>query len=155
MSGLMLVAINTNVLAYAEGAGDATRHAQAVALMTRLPDVAVVLPVQVLGELYRVLVGKLRQPPAQAREAVLHGSDAYAVHDSTWGVMQSAFDLAAAHGLSIWDSLILSVAAEQRCRVLRSEDLQDGLTWRGTTVVKPFAAPANALLAGLLEPRQR
>ena len=155
MPGLMLVAINTNVLAYAEGAGDATRHAQAVALMTRLPDVAVVLPVQVLGELYRVLVGKLRQPPAQAREAVLHWSDAYAVRDSTWGAMQSAFDLAAAHGLSIWDSLILSVAAEQRCRVLRSEDLQDGLTWRGTTVVKPFAAPANALLAGLLEPRQR
>ena len=79
MPGLMLLAIDTNALAYAEGAGDATRHAQAVALMTRLPDVAVVLPVQVLGELYRVLVGKLRQPPAQAREAVLHWSDAYAV----------------------------------------------------------------------------
>ena len=155
MPALMLVAIDTNVLAYAEGAGDATRHAQAVALMTRLPDVAVVLPVQVLGELYRVLVGKLRQPPAQAREAVLYWSDAYAVRDSTWGAMQSAFDLAAAHGLSIWDSLILSVAAEQRCRVLLSEDLPDGFTWRGTTVVNPFAAPANALLAGLLEPGPR
>ena len=155
MPALMLVAIDTNVLAYAEGAGDATRHAQAVALMTRLPDVAVVLPVQVLGELYRVLVGKLRQPPAQAREAVLYWSDAYAVRDSTWGAMQSAFDLAAAHGLSIWDSLILSVAAEQRCRVLLSEDLQDGFTWRGTTVVNPFAAPAHALLAGLLEPGPR
>ena len=151
----MLVAIDTNVLAYAEGAGDAARHAQAVALKMRLPDVAVVLPVQVLGELYRVLVGKLRQPTAQAREAVLHWSDAYAVRDSTWGALQSAFDLAAAHGLSIWDSLILSVAAEQRCRVLLSEDLRDGFTWRGTTVVNPFAAPANALLAGLLEPRQR
>ena len=155
MPALMLVAIDTNVLAYAEGAGDAARHAQAVALLTRLPDVAVVLPVQVLGELYRVLVGKLRQPPAQAREAVLHWSDAYAVRDSTWGALQSAFDLAAAHGLSIWDSLILSVAAEQRCRVLLSEDLQDGFTWRGTTVVNPFASPANALLAGLLEPTPR
>lgn len=155
MPGLMLLAIDTNALAYAEGAGDATRHAQAVALMTRLPDVAVVLPVQALGELYRVLVGKLRQSPAQAREAVLHWSDAYAVRDSTWGAMQSAFDLAAAHGLSIWNSLILSVAAEQRCRVLLSEDMQDGFTWRGTTVVNPFAAPANALLSGLLEPRRR
>ena len=155
MPALMLVAIDTNVLAYAEGAGDATRHAQAVALMTRLPDVAVVLPVQVLGELYRVLVGKLRQPPAQAREAVLYWSDAYAVRDSTWGALQSAFDLAAAHGLSIWDSLILSVAAEQRCRVLLSEDLQDGFTWRGTTVVNPFAAPTHALLASLLEPGPR
>ena len=155
MPALMLVAIDTNVLAYAEGAGDAARHAQAVALLTRLPDVAVVLPVQVLGELYRVLVGKLRQPPAQAREAVLYWSDAYAVRDSTWGALQSAFDLAAAHGLSIWDSLILSVAAEQRCRVLLSEDLQDGFTWRGTTVVNPFAAPTHALLASLLEPGPR
>ena len=69
--------------------------------------------------------------------------------------MQSAFDLAAAHGLSIWASLILSVAAEQGCRVLLSEDLQNGFTWRGTAVVNPFAAPANALLAGVLEPLRR
>lgn len=155
MSADMLVAIDTNVLAYAEGAGDETRRAQAVALMTRLPETAVVLPVQVLGELHRVLVAKLRQPPAQAREAVLRWSDAYAVRDSTWGAMQSAFDLTAAHGLTIWDSLILSVAAEQRCRVLLSEDMQDGFTWRGTTVVNPFVQPVHALLGGLLEPGPR
>ncbi len=155
MSIEVLVAIDTNVLAYAEGAGDAIRHTQAVALLTRLPDAAVVLPVQVLGELYRVLVGKLRQPPAQARETVLHWSDAFAVRDSTGGALQSAFDLAAAHGLTIWDSLILSVAAEQRCRVLLSEDMQDGFTWRGTTVINPFAQPAHPLLGALLRPGRR
>ena len=143
------------MLAYAEGAGDETRRAQAVALLMRMSDIAVVLPAQVLGELFRVLVGKLRQSPAQARDVVLHWSDAYAVRDSTWGALQSAFDLSAAHGLSIWDSLILSVAAEQRCRVLLSEDLQDGFTWRGTTVVNPFAQPAHALLVGLLEAGRR
>jgi predicted nucleic acid-binding protein len=147
----VLVAIDTNVLAYAEGAGDETRRASAVALMARLPDSAVILPVQVLGELYRVLVGKLRQTAAQAREAVLQWSDAYAVRDSTWPALQSAFDLSAAHGLSIWDSLILSVAAEQRCRLLLSEDLQHGFTWRGTTVVDPFKHPAHALLAAVDE----
>lgn len=148
---MLLAAIDTNVLAYAEGAGDEPRRVQALGLLTRLPEAAVVLPVQVLGELFRLLVGKLRQPPAQAREIVLHWSDAYAVRDSTWGALQSAFDLSAAHGLTIWDSLILSVAAEQRCRVLLSEDLQHGFTWRGTTVVNPFAQPAHPLLAGLVE----
>ena len=152
---MVLVAIHTNVLACAEGAGDEARRAQAVALLTGLPDLAVILPVQVLGELYRVLVGKLRQPPAQARETVLRWSDAYAVRDSTWSALQSAFDLSEAHGLTIWDSLILSVAAEQRCRVLLSEDMQDGFTWRGTTVVNPFAQPAHALLAGLIEATRR
>ena len=147
----LLVAIDTNVLAYAEGAGDESRRAQAVMLMAKLNEAAVVLPVQVLGELYRVLVGKLRLPHIQARAAVLRWSDAFAVRDSTWGALQSAFDLSAAHGLSIWDSLILSVAAEQRCRVVLSEDLQEGFTWRGTTVVNPFAQPAHALLDELLE----
>lgn len=147
---MLLVAIDTNVLAYAEGAGDESRRARAVALLTRLPEMAVVLPVQVLGELFRVLVGKLRQSPAQAREIILHWSDAYAVRDSTWSALQSAFDLSAAHGLAIWDSLIVSVAAEQRCRILLSEDLQHGFTWRGTTVVNPFAQPAHPLLADLV-----
>ena len=153
----MLVAIDTNVLAYAEGAGDASRHAQAVALLTRLPEASVVLPVQVLGELFRVMVGTLRQSPTEARDAVLRWSDAYTVRDSSWGALQSAFDLSAAHGLAIWDSLILSVAAEQRCRILLTEDLQEGLTWRGTTVLNPFTKPMHALLGELLEatPPQR
>ena len=145
----MLVAIDTNVLAYAEGAGDEPRRRLAAELMARLPESAVVLPVQVLGELYRVLVGKLRQPAARAQEAVLQWSDAFAVRDSTWTALQSALDLSKAHGLSIWDSLILSVAAEQRCRMLLSEDLQHGFTWRGTTVVDPFKPPGQQLLSAL------
>ena len=151
----MLVAIDTNVLAYAEGAGDERRRAAAIELMTRLPESAVILPVQVLAELYRVLVGKLHHPAARAHEAVLQWSDTFAVRDSTWSALQSALDLSKAHGLSIWDSLILSVAAEQRCRVLLSEDLQDGFTWRGTTVVDPFKQPAHPLFDALDEPRGR
>ena len=89
----MLVAIDTNVLAYAEGAGDEVRRATAIALMARLPESAVILPVQVLGELYRVLVGKLRRPAAQAHEAVLQWSDTFTVRDSTWSALQSALDL--------------------------------------------------------------
>lgn len=151
MTSTMLVAIDTNVLAYAEGAGDEARRKQALGLLTRLPEHAVVLPVQVLGELFRVLVGKLRHAPIRARESVLRWSDAYAVRDSSWTAMQSAFDLSAAHGLSIWDALILSVAAEQRCRLLLSEDLQHGFTWRGATVVNPFEHPAHPLLADWLD----
>ena len=63
--------------------------------------------------------------------------------------LQSALDLSTAHQLSIWDGLILSVAAEQRCRVLLSEDLQHGFTWRGTTVIDPFKHPAHDLLAAI------
>lgn len=41
---------------------------------------------------------------------------------------------------------MLSVAAESRCRMLLSEDLRHGFTWRGVTVVNPFSEPRDPLL---------
>jgi predicted nucleic acid-binding protein len=74
-------------------------------------------------------------------------ADSFEVHDSTWTSFQAAFDLVVDHGFSMWDALILSVMAETRCRLLLSEDLQHGFTWRGVTVVNPFQTPIHPLLA--------
>ena len=62
----------------------------------------------------------------------------------------NATDLAADHGLTIWDSVVLAAAAEAGCRLLLSEDLQEGFTWRGVTVANPFAPTQNPILAALL-----
>lgn len=148
----MRVALDTNILAYAEGLGDAPRCTAARQLLEHLPSDQTLLPAQTLGELFRVLTAKARRTAAQAREAVLNWADAYEVADSTWPAFQSAFDLTVDHQLPMWDALILSVAAEQRCRLLLSEDFQDGLTWRGVTVVNPFAQPPSLLLASLINP---
>lgn len=43
-----------------------------------------------------------------------------------------------------------AVTAENHCRVLLSEDMQDGFTWRGVTVVNPYRIPSHPLLASLL-----
>ncbi len=99
-----------------------------------------------MGELFRVLTGKARRTGTQARTAVLAWADSFDVADSTWVSFQAALDLAADHGLPMWDALILSVAAENRCRILLSEDFQEGFTWRGVTVVNPYAAAPAALL---------
>jgi predicted nucleic acid-binding protein len=64
--------------------------------------------------------------------------------------MVSAIDLAADHRLGVWDSVMISVASETGCRLLLSEDLQDGFTWHGVTVANPFAAPQHPLLGSLL-----
>lgn len=73
--------------------------------------------------------------------------DAFAVCDSTWSAMESAFDLVVDHRLQIWDALILAVAAEQKCRLLLSEDFQNGFTWGGVTVLNPFAETRYPLLS--------
>lgn len=146
----MRVALDTNVLAYAEGVGDEIRCTAAITLIEQLPAELILLPAQTMGELYRVLTGKAKRDPAGVREAILAWADSFEVADSSWVAFQSALDLAADHGLQIWDALILSVAADNRCRLLLSEDLQNGFTWRGVTVVNPFVAPISPLLSNIL-----
>jgi predicted nucleic acid-binding protein len=149
----MRVALDTNILAYAEGLGDEARCTAAYKLIERLPGDQVFLPAQILGELSRVLTGKAKRSPESTREAILGWADSFEVVDSTWPAFQSALDLTVDHNLPIWDALILAVAAENRCRLLISEDFQSGFTWRGVTVVNPFTTQTSPLLNELLNTR--
>lgn len=149
----MRLALDTNVLAYAEGVNGAEKRDVALDLVRRLPQSAVVLPVQVLGELFNVLVRKAGRSKPEAREALLGWRDTYLVAATAPEVMLAAADLAADHGLGIWDAVILSVASQSGCRLLLSEDLQDGFTWGGVTIANPFQLQRHALLDALLEQR--
>lgn len=146
----MRAALDTNILAYAEGVGDEARCRAAVSLIGALPPEMVLLPAQTLGELYRVLTGKAKRPAAASRDALLAWADSFEVADASWSAFQSALDLSVDHGLQVWDALILAVAAENHCRLLLSEDLYNGFTWHGVTVVNPFLSPVSPLLARLL-----
>lgn len=147
----MKAALDTNILAYAEGTNGEEMRDSAIALIERLPEGSAVLPVQALGELFNVLVRKAKRKPEKAREAMLAWRDAYELAETSPSVMVSALDLATKHGLSIWDAVVLAATAEAGCRVLISEDLQDGFTWNGVTVVNPFGVKLNPLLLRLLE----
>ena len=144
--------MDTNVLAYAEGLGDDVRCQLASDLIAKLNPINSLVPVQVLGELSRVLTTKLKKSSADARELLLSWSDAAVVADTTCTAFQSAMDLTVDHQISMWDALIMSVAAENKCRLLISEDFQNGFTWRGVTVVNPFDTKAKPykLLASAL-----
>src|ERR1700674_3302832 len=123
----------------------------ALELVQRLPEGTTLLPVQTLGELFNLLVRKARRPPAKARKAILSWRDAFPLIETSAEVMLAAADLATDHQLSIWDSVILSAAAESGCRLLLSEDMQEGFTWKGVTVTNPFARSKHELLTALLD----
>lgn len=148
----MKLALDTNVLAYAEGVNGAAMRHKTLELIQRLPPALIVLPVQTLGELFNVLVRKAHRRPTRARAAVLSWRDAFPVVETSASVMISAMDLASRHGLTIWDSVVLAASAEAECRLLLSEDLQEGFTWRGVTVSNPFAPALHPVLASLLTP---
>lgn len=146
----MRIALDTNILAYAEGVNGAEMKQKALELMEKLPESAVLLPVQTLGELFNLLVRKAGRTPAKARKAILSWQDAFSLIETSAEVMLSAADLATDHQLSIWDAVILSAAAEGGCRLLLSEDLQEGFTWKGVTVTNPFSPSRHELLTSLL-----
>jgi len=147
----MIFALDTNVLAYVEGINGTEREAMARDLIEQLPLKFALIPAQALGELYNVLTGKAAWPREQARAAVLAWRDSFAPAPSTISALIDAVDLATDHRLSIWDSLMVAVAAENGCRVFLSEDLQEGFSWRGMTIVNPFATEQHPLLASLLK----
>lgn len=147
---MISVAVDTNVLAYAEGTNGESKRSAALALLQRLPPESTLLPAQTLGELYNVLVRKARWSRADAGRAVLAWGDAFPLIETSSGVVLAAMNLASDHQLGIWDAIVLSAAADAGCRLLLSDDLQDGFTWSGVTVTNPFSPSRHALLDALM-----
>lgn len=147
----MRLALDTNILAYAEGVNGPARRKEVLQLLEKLEDEEVFVPVQALGELFHVLVRKAGRSPVRARQAVLGWLDAYPSIETTSSVLLAAVDLSVDHGLSTWDAVMLGACAAAGSRLLLSEDMQDGFTWSGVTVANPFAATKHELLAGLFD----
>jgi predicted nucleic acid-binding protein len=110
----------------------------ALELVQGLPESAVLLPVQTLGELFNLLVRKAGRTRAKARSAILSWRDPFPVIETSAEVMLAAADLATDHQLGIWDAVVLCATAEAGCRLLLSEDLQEGFTWKGVTITTRF-----------------
>ena len=86
----MTIALDTNVLAYAEGVNDAALQTQAIELLAALPASRLVVPVQVLGELFRVLTGKAGRSRADARAAVLSWREVASLRETSGAALWSA-----------------------------------------------------------------
>ncbi|HYF22322.1 MAG TPA: PIN domain-containing protein [Caulobacteraceae bacterium] len=149
----MKIALDSNVLVYAEGVDTPAKQDAANRLLDRARRAQLVVPAQVLGETFNVLVRKRRLTQPEARARVLAWAGLCEVVGTSSQALFTAFDLAAERRLQIWDAVILAVAAETGCDLLLSEDLQDGFVWRGVTVANPFKDELHPLLADVLEAR--
>ena len=151
------VAIDTNILAYAEGVNlrptDQPKVAASRRLMNALidaDDASLVIPLQALAELYRVLTGKGGWRGEDARAAVDALAAVAEARPTNEGVLSEGLQLATRHGFQIFDALIMAAAVEARCDLLLSEDMQDGFSWRGVVVSNPFGPAPDARISRLL-----
>jgi predicted nucleic acid-binding protein len=96
-------------------------------------------------------VGKAGFSATQGRAAIVGWHDTFPLIETSPAILLAAADLAVHHVLSIWDVVILSAAAAAGCRLLLSEDMQDGFTWSGVTIANPFATVRHPLLEASLQ----
>jgi len=138
------VALDTNVLVYAEGIlsapGDEPKIDTGRALLRGMlrGGARPVTPAQVLAELHRVLTRKGGLDRADAETRVRRVGAASEVVGTTPSAWDAALRLATDHRLHIFDAVILAVAVEAGADLLLSEDLRDGFSWRGLVVRNPF-----------------
>ncbi len=135
----MKVALDTNILAYMEGVNDVERQRAAQNLIRRIGNPRVTLPIQSLAELFFVLVRKAKWSSVDAELSIATWMAGYDTVDTTRAVLTDAASLSARNGFQLFDGIILAAAAEANCSLLLSEDMHEGFTWRGCTIVNPFA----------------
>jgi predicted nucleic acid-binding protein len=95
------IALDTNILVYAEGVNGETRRQRAHNILTNATADDIVLPAQALAELFTVLTRKAHWPAAKARAAILNWHDACLVADTTSSVLLEAMDLSTMHQYSL------------------------------------------------------
>ena len=135
---MMRVALDSNVLIYAELEPDSKKGKRAADLILRAAQDGVI-PVQVLGEFLRFV--QRRMPPAfdeAIRQASIYQA-AFLTPPSTDVVINRATELARAHHVQFWDCVVCAASAAAGAKVLLTEDMQDGRVFDGLRLVNPFA----------------
>ena len=143
----MLIAIDTNLLVYAEGNGETAADQAKREIIWPLigqlleGDHTLLVSAQVLIELHDILVRKRKLNRAEAMERINAWRAMFDVISTSDKVLESALSLSARHNFRIFDCVIVAAAADARCDQLLSEDMQHGFVWRGVEVVNPFLPP--------------
>lgn len=134
------VFVDTNVLVYARDASEGDKQARAAAWLESLWESGRGrTSVQVLQEYYAVVTRKLRPglPAADAR-ADVRSLAAWGPVPNDLALIERAWELEDAGGLSYWDAMIVAAAQRAHCDTLLTEDLQTGRQFGGVRVVSPF-----------------
>ena len=152
------IALDTNILVYAEGVERHPDDSRKVALSQAIIRGLTLgggwsAPVQALAELHAVLVRRARRTPDAATLVVRRLATMCTPIPTSEQTFDDALTLAAGHHIQVYDAIIVVAAAEAGAELLLSEDLHDGFAWRGVTVTNPFRLAPDTRIAQLLSTR--
>ena len=144
---------DSTVLIYAVSRSD-PRHATATELIDRAARGDCRQTLQSLAEGFNVLSRKYGMPATEAYRWVEYHQRLFPVVAADESDLAVAVRAVERHGLSFWDAMLWATAKRAGCRMLFSEDLQDGRRLGPVLFVNPFD-PANRKLVDLALPELR
>jgi predicted nucleic acid-binding protein len=147
--------VDTNILVYAAVGQTGAKHRTALSIMRRASNRDCVITLQALGELFRVLTGKMKVRVEEATAEVHRWRTAMPVVAADEVCLVDAMDAVSGHGLAFRDSMLWATAKRAGCRLLLSEDGADGRMLGGVTLVNPFISPRSPLLLEALGSAER
>ena len=150
----MRVTFDTNILVYAIDVDAGDKHETALDLIGRAVDGDCVLTPQSLAEFFFVATRKGRLDPALAPAFVEDWRAVFPVRAATEDTLEEAIAAVRRDKMSFWDAMLWAAAREAGCRILMSEDFQDGQTMGGVRFVNPFIRGNDALVEAALPPNE-
>ena len=133
--------VDTNVWIYAVDNAEPTKRSRALEVLAPGPDKDYVVSVQVLGEFYATVTGKLKTAvSASDANAFIQRMKGLPVIPLDVAVVDAAIAGTMAWGISYWDALIVAAAAAAGCSIVISEDMANGAAYGSVRIENPFAA---------------
>ncbi|MBI1986695.1 MAG: PIN domain-containing protein [Rhodospirillales bacterium] len=146
----MRLSFDTNLLVYAADVRAGDRHHSAAALVQRAVGADCVLCLQSLAEFFYAVTRKRLMTLEDAARTVDRWRAVFPVYAASEECLADAMNVHRKHRFPFWDAMLWATAREAGCRILLSEDFQDGLRLGGLRCVNPFAAANQALLDAAL-----
>ena len=116
--------IDTNILVYAKIDDTFPKHLKAKNLLNSLQQ-EIIISVQVLNELY-ISLNKIIKNDIEIKNILQSLILDCRVVPITLNTSVKAWEIKERYKFSFWDSLIISSALENNCKILYSEDMQNG-----------------------------
>lgn len=136
----MRLSADTNVFAYLADDREPGKQATARDLVEALLARETWIGLQVVGELQNVLLRRFRKMGPEAAGVASFLLTAFPTFGYGAEDVMTALEHLHAGRLSYWDALLLAASDRHECRVLFTEDVQDGADFKGVRIVNPFAA---------------
>lgn len=134
------VFFDTNILVYANDTSEPAKKQVARKLIKdALLNKTAVISIQVLSEFWVTVTQKIQTPlPEPVAEKQIELFEIMEIVNLDLLLFKSALKLKKMNRLSYWDSLIVAAANYSDCKILYSEDLNNGQQISNTTIMNPF-----------------